>query len=207
MIETLYPVQTKLNWLIRKEKRHFLHARIRFPLCNHPLNFFPSRYAEHRPVWRREQRYNTEGNEDEGERGLVVCLEGRTARVGFQYKSRHRNPSISMLDKQKQSVVGLRWERWLERDGGRGGVGRLSSRNTRARTMPVGGATRRHKDTDMPTTFPTSITSIRPLSLPLSLSLSLSINVLPVFDFLSFILGRREQDGKWPRNSRSIYVR
>lgn len=124
MIETLYPVQTKLSWLIRKEKRHFLHARIRFPLCNHPLNFFPSRYAEHRPVWRREQRYNTEGNEDEGERGLVVCLEGRTARVGFQYKSRHRNPSISMLDKQKQNkqkrrrltvgpMVGKRrWEGW-----------------------------------------------------------------------------------------------
>lgn len=57
-----------------------------------------------------------EGNEDEGEGDLVVCLEGRAARVGFQYKSRHRNPSISMLDKQKQSVVGLRWERWLERD-------------------------------------------------------------------------------------------
>ena len=95
------------------------------------------------------------------------------------------------INKNKASSAYGGSDGWRETDGGRGGVGRLSSRNTRARTMPVGGATRRHKDTDMPTTFPTSITSIRPLSLPLSLSLSLSvsINVLPVFDFLSFILG------------------
>ena len=113
------------------------------------------------------------------------------------------------INKNKASSAYGGSDGWRETDGGRSGVGRLSSRNTRARTMPVGGATRRHKDTDMPTTFPTSITSIRPLSLPLSLSLSLCLDKRTARFRFSILYSRpsREQDGKQPRNSRSIYVR
>ena len=113
------------------------------------------------------------------------------------------------INKNKASSAYGGSDGWRETDGGRGGVGRLSSRNTRARTMPVGGATRRHKDTDMPTTFPTSITSIRPLSLPLSLSLYLCLDKRTARFRFSILYSRpsREQDGKQPRNSRSIYVR
>lgn len=82
--------------------------------------------------------------------------------VDFQYKSRHPNPRYRCwINKNRTLLVYGR----RERERGEGGWGLVIESNSRARTMPVGGATRRRrKDTGMPTTFPPSTTSIRPTS-------------------------------------------